>query len=100
MREIRNERVSQSRSTLMTNPTLIDLLYKALRAEVGIIVDSNDPPKLRQRLYVVRRESGDEDLNTLSFLISRTYPESQLLIVRKDAGQDKVKKTHPIAPSG
>lgn len=47
---------------------LLKLLYKAYRAEFGIIVATDNPELLRQRLYKLRK--GDPDLATLSILTS------------------------------
>lgn len=47
---------------------LTELLYNALSAERGIVVETNDPERLRQRLYAIRRES--EDFTPLAFIIS------------------------------
>jgi hypothetical protein len=62
---------------------LLELLYEAYRAELGIIVQTNDPERLRQKLYAERKK--DPDLACLSFRISPTSPESELLIIKKAA---------------
>lgn len=59
----------------------VELLYSALRSEVGIIVQTNDPERLRQRLYRVRKE--DPELADLSFKLSPTAPASELWIIKK-----------------
>lgn len=45
-----------------------ELLYNALRSPFGIVVETNDAERLRQRLYAVRKEN--EDFHPLSFIIS------------------------------
>ena len=65
---------------------LIDILYKALRAEIGIVVRTNDPERLRQKLYAARKE--DEDLASLRITISRTSPENELWIVKNNGTED------------
>ena len=60
---------------------LIDLLYQALNSEKGICVETDDPNRLRQKLYAERKK--DEALACLSFVTSRTQPDSQLWIVKK-----------------
>ncbi len=47
---------------------LKELLYDALRSPLGIVVETTDPERLRQRLYAIRREA--EDFVPLSFVIS------------------------------
>jgi hypothetical protein len=64
--------------------SLLELLYEAYRSELGIIVQTNDPERLRQKLYAERKK--DPDLACLSFRISPTSPENQLFIVKKNAG--------------
>jgi hypothetical protein len=63
---------------------LLELLYEAYRSELGIIVQTNDPERLRQKLYAERKK--DPDLACLSFRISPTSPETELFIVKKNAG--------------
>lgn len=48
--------------------TLISLLYEALAADIGIVVETSDPERLRQRLYAERKKSLEFD--QLSFVIS------------------------------
>lgn len=62
------------------NLNLIELLYEALHSEVGIIVQTSDVEKLRQKLYPLRKES--EELQVLSFIVSPTNPNSELWIVK------------------
>jgi hypothetical protein len=59
---------------------LLELLYEAYRSEIGIIVQTNDPERLRQKLYAERKK--DPDLSCLSFRISPTSPDTELLIVK------------------
>lgn len=60
---------------------LLELLYDALRAEVGIIVQTSNVERLRQKLYALRKE--DEDLAALSFIVSPTNPNAELWIVKR-----------------
>lgn len=55
-------------------------LYLALNSEFGIVVETDDPERLRQKLYVERKK--DPDLSCISITISRTQPETQLLLVK------------------
>lgn len=59
---------------------LIDFLYKALNSEFGVIVRTDNPERLRQKLYAERKK--DPDLACISINISRTQPESEILLVK------------------
>lgn len=62
------------------NIDLAELLYDALRTPHGVIVETDDAERLRQKLYAVRRES--DDFTDLAFVIS-PMNGSDLWIVRK-----------------
>ncbi len=62
----------------------LELLYQACASAFGIVVWTDDALKLRQRLYVARRESGDPLFDSLSFVTSPTNPEN-LWIVKRHA---------------
>lgn len=66
----------------MSDHALTEALYRALHSELGIVLTSTNPDKLRQKLYALRRKLDDEDLAILHFATSRTSPESELLIVK------------------
>jgi hypothetical protein len=61
----------------------LPLLYAAKASPEGIVVQTDDPLKLRQRLYTCRREIADPDLDELSFVESPTNPNEHLWIVRR-----------------
>lgn len=50
------------------NPEYIELLYNALAAERGTVIETEDAEFLRQKLYAIRREN--EDFAPLAFIIS------------------------------
>lgn len=52
----------------MSQLVLASLLYEALNAPLGIVVETNDPERLRQKLYAERKKSPEFDV--LSFIIS------------------------------
>ena len=52
----------------MTVLELTELLYDALRSPFGLIVETEDAERLRQKLYPLRKESAD--LSPLAFVIS------------------------------
>ena len=60
---------------------MLELLYEALHSEYGVIVQTNDPERLRQKLYPLRKEH--EELLCLSFVISPTNPQSDLWILKR-----------------
>lgn len=57
---------------------LADLLYQALASEHGIAVETNDPERLRQKLYPIRKEHTD--FECLAFLISPLNPADLWII--------------------
>lgn len=56
-------------------------LYDALGSDFGIILRSDDPIKLRERLYPLRK--SDPSFADLSFVLSPTSPETDLWIIRR-----------------
>jgi hypothetical protein len=60
---------------------LIEYLYRAYNSELGIVLRTNNPDRLRQKLYAERKK--DPDLACISINISKTQPESEILLVRK-----------------
>lgn len=62
---------------------MLELLYEALNSKFGIVVRTNDVERLRQQLYNVRKQ--DPDLAILSFLVSRTAPNSELWILKNES---------------
>lgn len=64
--------------------TLIPLLYEAKASDYGLIVQTEDPERLRQRMYALRREHPD--LTCISFVISPLNPGSELWLVKN--GED------------
>lgn len=69
-----------------TNHTLVEVLYAALRSEAGLVLRTDDPARLRQKLYQTRRALNDSDLDILRFIASRADPENELMVV-KDASK-------------
>lgn len=68
----------------MKHLDLLERMYDALRTPLGIVVETEDPERLRQRLYALRKERQDSDpqLRDLAFLPSRTNP-GELWILRQ-----------------
>ncbi len=61
---------------------LAELLYEAYASEFGVVVETDDPERLRQKLYVIRKENPD--LLCLSFVIS-PFNGSDLWIIKQGA---------------
>lgn len=59
---------------------LLQLLYDALHSPLGVCVTTNDPERLRQKLYPLRKT--DDIFAPLAFLISPLNPQD-LWIVKK-----------------
>lgn len=51
---------------------LLDLLYAAYHSELGVVVETNDPERLRQKLYPLKKENPD--FEPLAFVISPLNP--------------------------
>lgn len=64
----------------MHDHEIMELLYDASREEIGLVVETSDPERLRQRMYALRKR--DDDLANLSFVISPMNP-SDLWILNK-----------------
>ena len=59
-----------------------EMLYSALLAEVGIIIETDDIELCKQRLYAARRQAADPALKVLSFIVSPTN-HKQLWILKR-----------------
>ena len=57
---------------------LSELLYSALGSELGVVVETNDPERLRQKLYPLRKEIPD--CECLAFVISPLNPQDLWII--------------------
>jgi hypothetical protein len=58
-----------------------EFLYDALASNLGIVLRSNNPVKLRERLYPLRK--SEPEFADLSFVLSPTNPETDLWIIRR-----------------
>ena len=61
----------------------LEFLYRALEAEVGIVISTSDPDRLQQKLYAARNNHADPALAELSITPSRLDPKNELWVVRK-----------------
>lgn len=62
---------------------MIEHLYSALHSPLGIVIQTDNAERTRQKLYRARRELMNPELDKLSLVISPTDP-SQLWIVKND----------------
>lgn len=70
------------------NLPLLELWYLALRAELGIKVQSDNPENLRPRLYAARAEAGDPQLEELSIFMP-PEPAGELWIMRRTINDEE-----------
>lgn len=47
---------------------LMEILYDAIRSPFGLVIETSDAERLRQKLYALRKDNPD--LAALSFIIS------------------------------
>jgi len=66
---------------MKTDLPLIHYLYQALNSELGIVIETTDPERLRQKLYAERKK--DPELSCISINISRTQPETQIWLTKR-----------------
>ncbi len=59
---------------------LTEILYDATRSGFGLVVETSDPERLRQKFYTIRRDNPD--LSALSFVIS-PFNGSDLWVLNK-----------------
>lgn len=52
----------------MTEFQLLEILYEAARSPIGLVVSTNDPEFLRQKLYPLRKT--EPEFKNLAFVIS------------------------------
>jgi len=74
----------------MSKPaSYIELLYLALASEIGIVLSTDNPSLLQQKLYAARRKACDPELDQLSLTPSRSSPDTELWIVKKTDARNK-----------
>lgn len=61
----------------------LEILYDALNSEHGVVVETNDPEALRQKLYAFRKDKIE--FECLSFWISPVQPATDLWIGKSRA---------------
>ena len=68
---------------MQTEATLLDILYRAFRSEIGVEIEVSNPTLVTQRLYKIRAEN--EELKTLTIRPAPLNPDTHIWIVRSDA---------------
>lgn len=63
-------------------PNLLELMYDALYQPRGVVVETNSPERLRQKLYKIRKDHAPT-FDNIAFIISPTEPNTQLWIIKK-----------------
>jgi len=64
---------------------LAELLYQAYNSPLGIVVETDDPDFLRQKLYPIRK--GNPELHCLAFILSPINP-TDLWIIKQGVPND------------
>ena len=68
----------------MPQPLTLEIWYLALGSPSGIVINVTDMDRAKQKLYKLRADAKDGDLEQLSIQTSPTTP-NQLWIVKKDS---------------
>lgn len=66
----------------MAGPVSPELWYAALAAQCGIIIKTDDPTFIKQKLYALRKELGDPDLENIALMTSPHDP-NEIWLVKK-----------------
>lgn len=74
--------------------TPVAILTAALCSPVGIVVETPEPEKLKQKLYQARKANLPA-FRCLSFLTSRTSPTTELWIVNNDQENHEAVRENP-----
>lgn len=71
-----------------------ELLYTALREDIGILIQVSDFARARAALYRARADAADPELNQLQFRTSPGLSGGNLIIVK-----EKIKVINPGTPT-
>lgn len=78
-----------------TPETCKELLYAALREDIGLLLQVSDFARARQALYRARADANDNELSQLQFRVSPGLSGGNLIIVK-----EKIKVIAPAPPNG
>lgn len=73
---------------MISNELALALWYRAAKAELGLLVPTNDINYLMQVLYTARKENGDADLDRLSLVKAK----QGVYIVDRERAADVVRQ--------
>lgn len=65
----------------------LELMFDALHNPLGVVILTNSPERLRQRLYKIRKDHAPT-FDDIAFIISPTEADSQLWIIKKHHAPD------------
>lgn len=65
-----------------SDPALLALLYRALRETIGLSIATDDPERLRQKLYQIRAKEMDPALMLLMLAPDPKRPTTHLFIAK------------------
>lgn len=68
----------------MTEASL-NLWYEALGSSLGVVIETDNPEKLRAKLYRLREQANDPMLADISVVISPTVPARHVWLVKRQA---------------
>ena len=77
---------------------LLEHLYAALRSPLGVVIETDDPEYLRQKLYPMRKK--DPDFSILSFIISPMNGMDLWILRKPDNAEERTAEAHPEPFSG
>lgn len=61
----------------------LNLWYEALGTPLGIVIQTDNPERLRQKLYALRKDANDPMLEDISVVISPSNPGSHVWLVKR-----------------
>ena len=64
------------------NSLYLSYLYDALEQPIGLVILTDSPERLRQKLYAIRKEMSPQ-FDNISFVISPTEPDTNLWLIKK-----------------
>lgn len=70
----------------MVDHTLLSLLYEALQSPFGVVVETNDAERLRQKLYPLRK--NDPSFTPLAFVISPMNGKDLWILNKGNSGAE------------
>jgi hypothetical protein len=58
--------------------------YEALASELGVVIKTGDPQGTKMKLYAIRKELNDPDLDQISVMQSPDDPGGELWLVKRN----------------